>query len=471
MAHRRIALGSSRVHPGLTNRLPAEILSEIFKVYAASNPQLLDQRVVDLRLVGRFWNTIANDTPQLWTKINLSFPFADDHRAVASERIRASRTEKIDVSIDFRDPNWNGEEHPHDGIGSRAANKSIWVNNVTTVLLGTETRWRSIVVKSDTWLPLFKLMEAWNCTNLPSLESISMERANTEFGMHRVRFSPQMFVGPMTLFGQRALLPRLRDLSLSAVHVDWDDLCVGFRNLRKLELKNQTNDVGPSFEQFAAMLSSSPQLEHLDIFGFCPEHHTRPAFPVGGDPEAPVVHLPALKVLIFGWKNVDLGCTFLEMFQIGSSLESLTLLDTESGLGDWRDPRGRCWHQSSEEIFEVLNVLGKAAPKDEDELPPVPFISMCGVKRLEIIWTKTTPEALVRFLRMLTELKHVRLEDVDRSVLESVSRIWGSRVTTNRWLRRVDLEWKWQKGIPSFAGGPILDLNNVGIEVSVQTEE
>jgi len=86
--------------------------------------------------------------------------------------------------------------------------------------------------------------------------------------------------------------------------------------------------MGPSWEQFAAMLSSSPQLECLDIGGFCPEHHTGPAPLAGGDPEIPVVHLPALKEFVFGWKDIDSSWTPNPAWGAGRTKRQ------ETGFGD-----------------------------------------------------------------------------------------------------------------------------------------
>jgi hypothetical protein len=446
-------------------KLPTEVLVEIFKTYAESYPEVLDQRVVDLCLVGKYWKAVANSTPQLWTNLNISFPFTDDHLAGVLKRVRASKFQKIDVFIDFRDPNWAGDEPRYDeDEGFYLTNEAIWVQEIMAVLRSTENRWKSIEVVSDTWLPIYKLMDGWTFTNLPSLESIWMERHNPIFGMRDVPFDPQPLVGPMTLFGRNALLPNLREVSLSAVHVDWNDASVGYQNLRKLEITNQTYDVGPTFEQFAAMLSSSPRLEYLDVSGFCPEGHTGPAPPAGGVPEIPVVHLPALKDFIFGWKDVDLGCLFLRMFQIGGSLENFTLLDTESGFGYWEDPQTRCrgWVQESQRIFEALHELGSAAPGDKEDTPPGPFISVYGVKKLRIVWTKAIRSWLIPFLMMLPEVEDICLEDVDRGVLEDVT--WAAE---HRPLR-LDLRWTWQDGIPSFAEPLILQLRSMGIEVTAR---
>ena len=133
------------------------------------------------------------------------------------------------------------------------------------------------------------------------------------FGMQDVRFDPKMLIELTPLFGQQPSFPRLHNFSMSAVHINWNDISAGLQNLRKLKIKNQTSDVGPLFEEFVAILSSSPKLESLDVAGFCPENHTGHFPPAIGAPMMPVVHLPASKELIFGWKNVDLGCIFLEV--------------------------------------------------------------------------------------------------------------------------------------------------------------
>ena len=417
------------VTPAPIKKLPTETLMEIFKTYAESYPEVLNQRVVDLLLVGKDWNMVANRTPQLWTKINLSFPFAFFHLVAAHKRVRASRLQKIDVSIDFRDPDWDSRTEDHyDRDGDiYIPGGHRWVRDIMAVLEGTEGRWRSVEVVSDAWVPLYELMHGWRTfTHLSSLESISMKREYWTFGARNADFLPRRLALPTPLFDRNASLPKIRELSLTGVHVAWNDASGCFQNLRKLQIVNQAHDVGPTFEQFAAMLSSSPRLEHLNVMEFCPQYHTVPNPAVGGTPEIPVVNLPALRVLIFGWKDVDLSCAFLRMFQIGDSLEYLTLVDTKSGYGDSIDPQtgGRGWAQESREIFEVLFELGSAVPRDKDDLPSAPFISVRGLKRLSIIWAKVARHSLFPFLVTLTALERITLEDVDENVVEDVADRW-----------------------------------------------
>lgn len=440
---------------------------QIFKTYAESYPEVLDQRVVDLCLVGKHWNAVANSTPQLWTKINLSspfphiFPFPDHQFAAVLKRVRASRLQKIDVSIDFRDPDWDGSETDYHDEDPYIPGEHAWVIGIMVMLEGTEGRWRSIKVVSNTWVPLYEFMHDWRrFTHLPSLESISMQRDDSRLGLQGVSFSPRQLMEKKTLFGQNALLPKLRDVSLYAVHVDWN-VC---QNLRKLEITNQTHDVGPSFEEFATMLSSSPRLECLSVYGFCPEHHTVPALPAGGIPQLPVVHLPVLKEFVFGWKDVNLGCTFLRMFQIGDSLETLALLDTESGFDYQPDPQtgGRGWKQESQEIFEVLCELGSAVPRDKDDTPSGPFISVRRLKRLRIYWTKAARSSLVPFLATCTELEGFSSEDIDENMTEDVM-VWFSLRDRHRpGLVELSFWWRWYEEGPAFVASLFSRLKSEG---------
>jgi hypothetical protein len=120
------------------------------------------------------------------------------------------------------------------------------------------------------------------------------------FGMRDIRFGPQGLIEPMTLFDPSASVFNHRELSLSAVHVNWDDTSVCYQNLRKLELKNQTHDAGPSFEELAEILSSSPRLEYLDVSGFCPEHHTDPRSPGAWGPCRPSISVERFHLRLEG---------------------------------------------------------------------------------------------------------------------------------------------------------------------------
>ena len=391
-------------HRAPISKLPVEVLGEVFKCYAESYPEVLDQRIVDLCLVSQYWKTIAKATPQLWTRINLTSPFSDSHITAAINRIRASKLRGIDVSIEFKNPNRTSQESENIESGIVITQ----IRTVTTALEGREERWRSVKVVSDTWVHLSTLVETWKrFTNLPSLEYILMKRIEI------IRQEAPPPVHLMNLFGQGALVPKLRELELSAVRLQWDT-SVGFQNLRKLQIDGATDDVKPSFQQFAIMLSTSPRLEYLDIVGFHPEIRAELSLPI------PVVHLPELKEFVFGWRNPALSRRFLHMFQIGNSLEILNLVDFESVLEFRRVPQTRGWVQNSGSAFHVLSVVSGLAPADGEALPPHPFISTRGVNKLNISWMRAGIARVVSFLCNMRKLRVVELDCVSGDIYRAV---------------------------------------------------
>ena len=395
------------------SKLPVEVLGEIFKCYAESYPEVLNERIVDLCLVSQYWKTIAEATPQLWTRINLFSPLSDSKITVAMNRIRASKLQGIDVSIKLKNTNWSGQKSDHIEYGTVITQ----IRKVRTALEGTEKRWRSVKVVSDTWVHLFTLLETWKrFKDLPFLEYASMERLDT---IPSRRETPPT-VHLMSLFGQGALVPKLRELELSAVRLQWDT-SVGFQNLRKLQMDRATNDVKPTFQQFATMLSTSPRLEHLNILGFYPEDPTEVDLPI------PVVHLPELKDFAFGWGDANLSPKFLEMFQIGNSLERLTLVDYGSILDLREVPGTRVWVQNSNRVFQVLSVLSDSAPADGETLPPHPFISMRGVKKLSIARTQVGVIEMVLLLGGMTNLENIELTIVDKDIIRAVEMVAEER--------------------------------------------
>ena len=151
----------------ITIETPCRVIAEAFvkmskEVTIAGkprSPEVPNERAGALCLVSKYWNAVAHNTPHLWTKINLFFPFADDHLDAARKRIRTSKFEKIDVSIDFCDPEWNSIERSYGKSGADQPVEAIWVHKILTLLRDTEERWEYIKVVSLTWLPLYKLIE------------------------------------------------------------------------------------------------------------------------------------------------------------------------------------------------------------------------------------------------------------------------------------------------------------------------
>ena len=154
---KNLTFGSSAPQSAPITKLPVEILIEIFKSYAKTYPEVRNERVVDLCLVSKHWNAVAHNTPHLWTKIKLYFPFADDHLDVARKRIHASKLRKIDIYINFCDSERGYAELIDDEEeGTYQLAQSIWVHKILTLLRGTEERWESIKIVGFLFINLWR---------------------------------------------------------------------------------------------------------------------------------------------------------------------------------------------------------------------------------------------------------------------------------------------------------------------------
>lgn len=153
---------------------------------------------------------------------------------------------------------------------------------VLNILLPHIARVRSLAILTDRWAPMEVALECLSFENplfvscpsalprsLPMLESLVLMRCN-EFVSYNPHFSPRerrdssclpfrgLLFAPKHAPSQSPLLPRLRVLSLSGVHLDWSSLpsllpsstSPGGQGLRHLELSYHSADVRPSEKEF-----------------------------------------------------------------------------------------------------------------------------------------------------------------------------------------------------------------------------
>lgn len=112
------------------------------------------------------------------------------------------------------------------------------------------------------------------------------------------------------------ILPKLKQLSLRGVHVDWDSLAGALDasqgGLGSLELASHCADVRPSKDQFRALLSSVPALRRLVISGSGPEITEEMEEGNGGRDYTPVA-LHHLENLNIGYRTTMEGRAVLEL--------------------------------------------------------------------------------------------------------------------------------------------------------------
>lgn len=204
------------------------------------------------------------------------------------------------------------------------------------ILLPHIARVRSLAILTDRWAPMQVALECLSFENplfvscpsplprsLPMLESLVLMRCN-EFVSYDPHFSPRerrdssrlpfrgLLFAPKHAPTQSSLLPRLRVLSLSGVHLDWSSLpsllpsstSPGEPGLRHLELSYHSADVRPSEKEFRDIIGVCQSLKSLTI---CVSGPRSPASAPSRGPESRVqpVALPYLTKLELGYDDIQ----------------------------------------------------------------------------------------------------------------------------------------------------------------------
>lgn len=213
---------------------------------------------------------------------------------------------------------------------------------VLNILLPHIARVRSLAILTDRWAPMEVALECLSFENplfvscpsplprsLPMLESLVLMRCN-EFVSYNPHFSPRerrdssclpfrgLLFAPKHAPSQSPLLPRLRVLSLSGVHLDWSSLpsllpsstSPGGPGLRHLELSYHSADVRPSEKEFRDIIGVCQSLRSLAICVSGPRRSAS-APPCGLESRVQPVALPQLTKLELGYDDIQAATTVL----------------------------------------------------------------------------------------------------------------------------------------------------------------
>ncbi|KAF9500301.1 hypothetical protein BDN71DRAFT_1502384 [Pleurotus eryngii] len=341
--------------------LPVEIISHIFILSASEDRNKEQQSGFDsscitmplvLSSVNHRWRRVAVTTPALWANLCLTPDFVVDSTGELDTKhltdyLQRSRKSPLRICIDVRDPEWDFTE---DGVTVSHSEyqptfTSKHMSQALALLVPHLFRWRSVSVFTDTWAlmhaALSQLSPAIITCGAPLLESLILMRCN-DFVSFSESFQPgdlkqsPLFrnCGTGTSEDGKAILPRLRHLTLKGVHADWPSLSSVLSStlsldndgLYSLELSSHTLDVRPDLPTLHSILSSSPHLRQLTITGSGFRH-------AEGLVNASIsrhhestsrVCLPELRQLHLGYRSVPDGCKFVDMID-APQLESLSL--------------------------------------------------------------------------------------------------------------------------------------------------
>jgi hypothetical protein len=307
------------------------------------------------------WRQVALETGSLWTNIVLTFPTSNQQLTRTLTWLSRSKTYSLDILLDFRDPEWDWEEEETHGF--RWADMEA----VLRLLLPTAARWRTLELLTDTWAPIFAFLVRTRTigTSLSRLETLHLARCNEYFARKGQVFEPSALGQHLPLFGgAKSAAPRLREVTLTGVHIDWS--APPLANLTKLELKYQAADVMPTLPHFTQILTASPNLEVLSIVGRGPqfvgvEHESGS---IKADEGRGRIKLARVTKFTFGF--VDVGCAvqLLSLFDL-PALRELSLEDVSASLR----------HQPPDDAGVLLEWLASAPSDSANDDTTSPLVS------------------------------------------------------------------------------------------------
>ncbi|KAF8073848.1 hypothetical protein FPV67DRAFT_1479533 [Lyophyllum atratum] len=284
-----------------------------------------DERVLPFQVlvshVCKHWRDIAVESPELWTTLTFTegAPFKKSETYI--ERAKGL---PLDIHIDCTIP----EEEDHDPLDDHfhsldQASSSDQVSAVANVvehgrqyvedhkdclhappplslpdldvildmIVPHVAQWHSLEVTASVYAYMHLLLSRLaECPAAPLLEIL--ELYHYEDCEDYEVFRPAELREPFLLFNGNA--PKLRDVALWGVHIDWDRSLSFLSNLRDLELTYHAKDVRPSYATFTQMIASSPDIRTLSLCLSGPQEHDDETNDWGSEP----IEIPSLMDLV-----------------------------------------------------------------------------------------------------------------------------------------------------------------------------
>lgn len=381
-------------------------------------------------------------TPTLWTDLCVSteLPDEDDDESYQMRNamkpnarriatfLNRSGNAPIDILINARDPEWDLSEteyvgsyrpcntidechrynrvsithHPHHHLQGAYTHPflSSHMHAILDLFMPHIRRFRSLAILTDTCSPMYaavnRLSDPKECTleGAPLLESIVLKRCNeyignsTEFFPREMKSTAEIPFAALLNCSGNTFLPRLRELRLHGVHVNWSNLpplldqsstaSTPKSSLRTLELSEHPYDVRPCLADFRRILQCCTELRKLVVNVSGPIWDQDDS--MGAQITDPIpIHLPHLKELTLGYTDVDDARHVLNNLN-ALNITSLCISDNSSVLSPETEDAGSlliaCGVTASEEYGEIQGWSG-AAPGSVSQIgvlvsPPEP---------------------------------------------------------------------------------------------------
>lgn len=213
--------------------------------------------------VCKHWREVALDTPALWSDIHLETGSnATPSYRRASAYLSRSKGHPLSIFIDV-DERDDDESVYSEQSDHQPPITSFQLEAILDLLLPHISRWRKFKLAAEDYLYFYTAMSRLSAAPPASLlEYLELHHLEDELEPDRHFFPYTNHKTPFVLFDNNA--PKLQHVSLYGVHIDWHNTTF-LKNLHHLELAYLPQDVRPSFDDFFAILRSSPGLRSLDL--------------------------------------------------------------------------------------------------------------------------------------------------------------------------------------------------------------
>jgi len=247
--------------------------------------------------VCKHWRDVAVESPALWTTITFTEGAPFEKSRIWIER---SKGRPLDINIDCTipadgDPDANPDEDKSDEEASEEEESKEPppffskddLSTILDIITPHVERWRTLEVMVNIYEYVHNIMQRLvQCSSAPLLEILQLY--HYEDCEEYDTFEPAHFKTPFLLFNGNA--PNLTHVALWGVHLPWEESTF-LSGLTDLELAYHAKDVRPSFEAFANILRSSPEIHTLTL---CLSGPAGDFADWGGE----MIELPSLKDLV-----------------------------------------------------------------------------------------------------------------------------------------------------------------------------
>ncbi|KAG8926128.1 hypothetical protein FRC02_009193 [Tulasnella sp. 418] len=232
--------------------LPAELISVIFEWAlqdernppndGSVSPQLCQRqyhaRLAVISQLGQRLREIAINTPSLWSSIHISERSPTSSLARVRSLLLRSKASPLDILL-YADEYLKGE------------------SSAVELVCREMKRWRSIRVRTDK-------LDNEGRENLVAILNRAFRRWEPR-ELESIELSIPSETSHITVSTPRSTA--LRHLTLTGIAFDWSAHSLAFHQLRQLTIRGLSREAAPSSSSFLRLLSHSPELEVLSLYG------------------------------------------------------------------------------------------------------------------------------------------------------------------------------------------------------------